>query len=211
MTQESGATAYDTPVPANLTVEQTEKHNRLWVKATDSCRGLIGLGTRWSKPGWFARRKIVRALGLIDRCAQIAGETWQIRWYRGKLRQALGQNQAALDQFLSAATDAPSKFAADMWREASLEALSIGRGDVAVRCSDRAIQCRPNDPGLYSNLALAHVLAGSDSQATEAAARACAIDPRDEVNRNVRQLVSDIASGKRKRPSRMTPFGASDH
>lgn len=186
-----------------LSEGQIEEHNRLWKEATSIAERLISLGTERRKLGWVGRRRARRALAMVDRCAQLAGDTWNIRWQRGKLWQVLGGHDAAIEQFLSAAADAPDRYAADMWREACLEALDLGRGDVAVRCAECAIQCRSGEAGLYANLALAHVLARDDTEAARSAERACAMDPADEVSQNVRRLVLDVASGRRARPSKL--------
>jgi Flp pilus assembly protein TadD len=122
-------------------------------------------------------------------------------WGLGKVEQALGEHETALGWFEEASRREARN--ADIWREASLEAMAIGDGHRAAAYAQRAADLSPNNGGIRSNLALALLLQGLDADAHSAAASACRQHPDDVVSRRVLELVNGVRAGTRPRPTRI--------
>jgi Flp pilus assembly protein TadD len=72
-----------------------------------------------------------------------------------------------------------------------------------VRATEHAIQLKPDDAGLYANLALAHVISGRDAEAQTAIRTSLGMAHDDRISQSVQRLVEDVLSGKRRRPQNM--------
>jgi hypothetical protein len=63
------------------------------------------------------------------------------------------------------------------------------------------VALHPDDHGLLGNLALSYLLAGRVEAAQKAIHAATRIDSSDAINRRLEQVIVDVASGKRSRPT----------
>lgn len=89
---------------------------------------------------------------------------------------------------------------ADVWREAGLTAMNLGRYEHAIQYMQRAIEIDSNDPGLVANLALAHLFNQQPADAKHAADYALKADPTDPINQRIVCLVDAVLAGKRPCP-----------
>jgi Flp pilus assembly protein TadD len=116
----------------------------------------------------------------------------------GKIYQRLGDHEVTLRWFATAFAMTPDH--PDVAREAGIAAMELGRAAEALEFCLAAVANRPDDAGLVCNLALAYCLAGNDSDALRCAIQAAERDPADVVTLSVRDFVTQVASGRRKRP-----------
>ena len=183
-----------------LTDEEINKHNRLCEQGWALVEGelLIGGGPP-RRLGRRSRKKLQEAMGCFEAALGIAPDKWQSMWALGKIHQRLGDDPKALDYFTKAHELDPSQ--ADVAREAGIVATEMGDGPAAVRFTKAAIAAKPDDAGLVSNLALAHLISGSVQDAQIAAVEAVSRAPEDPVSQAVRGLVEEVAQGKRPRPT----------
>ena len=119
-------------------------------------------------------------------------------WAIGKVYQRLGDQDAALEWFTRAHAINPSH--PDVAREAGIAALDLGRVEEALAFCLAAVASHPDDPGLVCNLALAHCLAGQDTDALRCVAEAADRDPSDTMTATVNHFISQVAAGKTPRP-----------
>jgi len=144
------------------------------------------------------RDAALAAIGHFHACLEIVPDAWPSMWGQGKAHQAIGEHAAALDWFER--TSQIETGNADVWREATAEALAVGDAPRAVQYAQNAVQLQPENSGLYANLALSFLLAGRDGDAQNAARISCRGDPDDETNQRVLRLVEAVITGDRERP-----------
>lgn len=186
-----------------FTQAEADRHNALTAKGWALADGRLVLhGAEPSgRPGWYDRWQLGRAVRCFERALAINPDGWSSMWALGKIRQRLGDPEAAFGWFARAhalQSDQP-----DVVREAGIAALDLGRVADALALCRAAVACSPDDPGLVCNLALAHCLAGDDAEAVRRVSEAAARDPADPVTATVRHFVGEVAAGRRPRPRSM--------
>jgi Flp pilus assembly protein TadD len=115
-------------------------------------------------------------------------------WMLGKTVQRLGDERAAFDWFAKAWDLKPGN--ADVAREASLSAMNLGMGVMAVEYCEEALTIEPRNPGLLSNLALSQLLAGRPQDALETVREALELDSQDTVTAAVHRLIHHVVVSK---------------
>jgi tetratricopeptide (TPR) repeat protein len=184
----------------DLTETEVREHNRHYQEGWALIRDDIFLaGSRASgPPGWFARRRLTKAIACFEAALAINPGGWPSLWALGKIQQRLGRRAEALEAFSRAHVLAPVQ--PDVAREAGIAAAEVGDGTAAVRFVEAAIAASPADGGLQSNLALARLLCGDLVGAREAVDRAAALLPDEAIVHKVRRVVDDVAGGRRPPP-----------
>ena len=156
------------------------------------------------RAGFFLRRRLRKGVALLERVIHMNPSNWAAMWLAGMASRRAGDVEKALALFARAAAvcDAlpPADTHADVWREAGLTAMDLGRHAEAAEYTRRAVALRPNDAGLVANLALAHLYNQDPAEAKRAADYALAADPGDEITRGVVRLVDSVLAGKRPCP-----------
>lgn len=94
-----------------------------------------------------------------------------------------------------------SSYQPDVAREACSCALELGQHQVAISFAERAVQVKPDDAGLRSNLAVALLLAGKVAEAKTEIEQAIAQDPSDQISPAVRRTIEHFALSKEEPPS----------
>ena len=62
---------------------------------------------------------------------------------------------------------------------------------------------KPGDAGLTANLALALLIGGKLDEAADAVTNALAISPKDNISRNLKEIITEVQSGHRPQPSKL--------
>lgn len=153
-----------------------------------------------AKAGWFANRRIAKAISLFDQALEIAPGNWSAQWMRAKCLQAQGNFEGSLDGFSQAWLLNPGN--GDTAREAGISATEAGKLDVAIYYAQEALKLKPNDAGLRTNLAMAYLFAGNLDAATKEVTAAVTAEPNDSISRLVMLLVGEVAAGRMRRPAR---------
>ena len=157
-----------------------------------------------ARAGFFLRRRLRKGVAMLRQVIAINPRNWPAMWVAGMASRRAGDAEAALALFESACavcrTGPVQDNHADVWREASLTAMHLGRSSDAVEYARRAIEVRPGDPGLVANVALAHLFNQNPAEAKRAAYFALAAAPDDEVTRRVVKLIGEVLAGERPCP-----------
>src|SRR5450432_1313831 len=153
----------------DITEAQAGQHNALTKEGWELLKPemIIHGGPIRHAPGFFARRKLRRAIVLFGRAIELNPRGWSSMWATGKALQRLGDHSGALRWFMKAHDENPSQV--DVVREAGLTALDCGAIDQAVRLCFAAVRLSPDDLGLQANLSLAYLMAGDYERAAECA------------------------------------------
>jgi len=85
--------------------------------------------------------------------------------------------------------------------EAALEAVHLQDLEKALYYSEESMKRKPNDFALMGNHAMNLVLAERDHEALDLIEQALVLKPKDEVNENVKNLITEVMAGTRKRPT----------
>ena len=189
---------------ANLTPEQSARHNTLYKEGVGLIEGELVLGNfgpRVPKPGWFLRRRLRKAIRCFVQVVEINPANWNAMWLMGKVYHRLDDREESLHWFREAHRINPEQ--PDVAREAGIAALDLGEGNLGLEFCKAAVAMAPNDPGLVANLALAYLISGDVKQAKETAQLAVERNPKDIVSQNVLKLIEKVASGARRIPNSM--------
>ena len=184
-----------------MTRDQVEEHNRAFERAAQLVRGEIILhGHRPpSSPTASVRSKLERALQLFVRVLELNPKNWGAMWLVGKVHQRLGDQSAAFTWFVRAYGVNPSQ--ADVAREASLCAMSLGRSEEAIAYARSAVESQPSNGGLQANMALALLLAGRLDEAKTAIDEATAGGAADTISQTVASMIDHFIAVGRKPPT----------
>jgi tetratricopeptide (TPR) repeat protein len=143
--------------------------------------------------GVLALADAKNAIALFERCVAIKDDSWPSMWALGKLYQLLGEHAASLEWMERALKHAASH--PDVLRELSIEAMALGESGKAEQYAYRAVEAMPSNAGLYSNYALALLVARKSVEARAAAQKACALAPEDPISKRVLEKVDRVISG----------------
>ncbi len=165
--------------------QQRVEHNRVFKEASAIVEREVLVHERMvmPKPGWWLRRKLKRAISLLERAVAMNPENWSAMWMIGKVHQRLSDISTALSWFERSCRINPSQ--PDVAREASLCAMDIGRNDDAIAFALRATQAEPANAGLHANLALAYLLAARLAEAKTSIDHSLSIDPADTISKTI--------------------------
>lgn len=155
-------------------------------------------GVPTGKVGWMKRRNIKKGLSMLQDVVVINPQHWPAIWCMGKVHQTLGDHRQALSSFEQAHQINPDQ--ADVLREATISALESGEFKKGVVYAEWALDARPGDAGLRSNLALALVMVGQTREAMRQIEKSLADDPDDRITRGLAARVQEVLDGQRPQP-----------
>lgn len=182
------------------------EHNDLFEQGCELIKPYMQLSDRAAKESKDSEQELRKGIELLNRAAEIHPGNWSAFWMIGKAHQALGDSDNAFEAF--GKSYGINRYHADIAREYMFECLNLGHGEKAVAAANRAVSSDPENAGLVSNLALAHLIAGNLDRATEAVERAIAMDLSDSISQNLRTVIEEVKSKKRPQPTRMADLQA---
>lgn len=179
-----------------MTAEERIEHNRAFEEAAGIVRNeLPAEGSEDVSPaGWFARRKLARALALFQRVVELNSNNWSAHWMLGRVHLRLQDTASALQAFERAHAANPAQ--PELARQASRCAMDLGQHQTAVALAQRAVQLDPNSAALRYNLALASLLAGQMPEAQLAVSQAIAGEPTNARTQQLRSMIQHFAAQK---------------
>jgi len=178
-----------------MNVEEINKHNQVYEQAYSLLRGEILLDGKppLSRPGFFVRRRLNKAIALFNDVLQMNPENWAAMFGIAKAAQRLGDNVRAFDLMLAAHRGNPS--VSGFAREAGLIAFQLGRTRKGIELTEAAITIQPDDGSLYSNLGLGHLLGGNTAAAVEAFQRANDLELDHTITPRLLAVAQAVHSG----------------
>jgi tetratricopeptide (TPR) repeat protein len=144
------------------------------------------------------RNQIEDGISHLSRCVEIVPNAWSAMWGLGKAYQVLDSHDKSLYWFEEALKI--EKTNPDVYREATLEALKLGKAEKAINYSEQAVKLAPHNAGLLANHALALLLNRRGADALTTITQACSIDPKDNVNKNVLSYIEEVVNGHKDYP-----------
>ena len=183
-----------------LTPGQQTRYEALMKRAWLLMKDIIHLaGAKTTRPlGWFGKWNLQKAEKCLTKALQIQPNSWSALWLRGKIFQRRGEYTEALEQFRRAHELNPEQ--PDVVREAGLTAMDLGDAEAGVYFCERAVALKPDDSGLFANLALAQLFAGQRKKALASAQKAVQRNPDDGISRQVLTVIEEVRAGKRTAP-----------
>ena len=179
-----------------------DQHNALYEKGWAILNDYILLLDRDQvRIGFFAKRRLKKAIALFHEALHINPENWASKWALGKIYQVLGDRRRSLKWFEEAWS--LEKGNVDVCRETSLAAMDCGEFSKALDFADKAVALKSDDAGLHCNRALALMFLSRDSEAIEAVVSSLQLNPEDQITLAARAIVHSVAEGSRPRPKSM--------
>ncbi len=183
-----------------------EEHDRVYKQAVALAWPFLNIHSRPSpKFGDDERKKLNHAIDLFDRVLRLNPVNWAAMWLMGKSYQRLGKHEQALKLFAAAHEIKPDQ--PDVSREASLEAIDLGRPIEAIHYCKHALAAKPSDPGLRANLALATLFSGAPEEAAAIAREALEHDPSDKITQRILDVCESVLAKKRPCPLHVRDLG----
>jgi Flp pilus assembly protein TadD len=185
--------------PGQATQKDIDHYNSLYEWACElTDNEMLLSGIPLGPPGWWARKKLSKALKLFAEVVQMNPESWPSLWAMGKIYQRLGNSEASLQVLKQAHQINPQQ--SDVAREAGLAALDCGVAADALKFCKVAVDLAPQDAGLVANLAWAHVISGDMKTAQSTIQQAVDASPEDKISQSIQRVIGEIARGERPRP-----------
>lgn len=123
---------------------------------------------------------------------------WNAHWFLGKGQVALGRHELAYASFHAAY--AIEKGVEAIPKELGGVCLALGRFEEAVEVGERCLALNPDSHELLGNLAVSYLLAGRVDEAAKALEYARKINDKDQINKRLGTIASQIISGEREQP-----------
>lgn len=183
----------------DLSAELQDEYNQNYQQAFEILNEHVFIQDRRpGNVGFFGKRALKKAIIMLTRCVEIWPGAWSAMWGLGKAMQALGDHVSALSWFERALVYESGN--PDIYREATIEALGLGKAEKAVMYARKACDIMPDNAGLQANFALALLLNRQGTEALQTIQMACRSSPDDPVSKNVLAYISDIVAGNQPYP-----------
>jgi tetratricopeptide (TPR) repeat protein len=203
----TGDARVNAPTPGTSVITDDVEHNESYNRGAQLITPHMKLHGRDPNLTDAARDEVSRGIRDLDAVTAYNPQNWAAFWLKGKGYQVLGDHQAAHGEFRASFNI--QKDNADVAREYASTCLELGLGGEAVRVAKHAIGLRPDDAGLYSNLALALLIDEQNIEAKNTIQKSMEMAPEDEVSQAVQQIVNDVIQGKRPQPKGMADLNGS--
>ncbi len=181
----------------------TLEHDRLYQDGTDLISPYLQLVNRESRFGNSpkAHDELERGIDFLNQAISINPANWAAYWIVGKAHQVLGDSEKACEAF--GKSYGLQKGNPDVAREYMFECLKLGKAAKGIAAARHAVHLKPGDAGLTANLALALLIGGKLDEAADAVTNALAISPKDNISRNLKEIITEVQSGHRPQPSKL--------
>lgn len=178
-----------------LTDEQIVRFNKLYEKANNMISGLLILDGRTNfKNGFFAKRKLKKAIELLELALKIYPENWQSMFAIAKAHQSLGDLETALTWLQNANQYEPEN--PSIAKEIGLCAGKLGKHNIAIQYMEAISKLSPNTIGLHVNLGLSYLMLNQLDSAKTSFNQAILVEPNSNTNKRLLALVENVISGK---------------
>lgn len=185
---------------------QTENFNKMYNLACEKQEGLILLGGyRMEELDPADQLKLEESVDYFKQCLVLLDDHWPSMVLQAKALQRLGRHEEALVLLEKAFTINEDNHSIPM--EAALEAIHLQDLDKALYYSAASLERKPNDFALMGNHAMNLVLAKRDDEALALIEQALVLEPKDQVNENVKNLIQGVIAGDRARPTMEETIG----
>jgi tetratricopeptide (TPR) repeat protein len=187
-------------IPHNLSPELINEYNKCHEKGFKVLEQYAKIqGFERKKTGAADKNQIEKVISHLSRCIEIVPNAWSAMWGLGKAYQILDSHDKSLYWFEEALKI--EKTNPDVYREATLEALKRGDAEKAIDYSKKAMNLAPHNAGLLANYALALLLNRQGNDALATIKKACKLDPKDTINKNVLSYIEEIINGHKNYPN----------
>lgn len=149
-------------------------------------------------PGFFERRRLVRALGFFEQAARVEPPFGAASFMAAKVEERLGHPEESLRWLRIAFTQAPGNVAVAVELGAALSRQGLHRE--AAEVLSKSAELNPEDPRIRCNLGLALLMSGASGGAVSAFERAVALEPNYPVNARLLKLAVEVREGRKPAP-----------
>ncbi|PRC90795.1 tetratricopeptide repeat protein [Solimicrobium silvestre] len=140
-----------------------------------------------------------KAIHEFDQCLEIKPDHWQSIFFKALAFQALGNHTASLSLMEQGIKLQPQNYV--LYKEASLEAIHNHDISKALNYSKMATEVRKDDPQLLGNYAMNLLISGQDKESQQTIKYALSVAPDDRFNQKLQNIIKNVVSGKRSRPT----------
>ncbi len=180
--------------------KKIDDFNRLYDLACEKQQGLILLGDYSMQPLDPADQlKLEESVGYFKQCLAMFDDHWPSMVLSAKALQRLNRHDEAFALLEKAFIVNEENHSIPM--EAALEAIHLQNLEKALFYSEASIKRKPNDFALMGNHAMNLVLAERDQEALSLIEEALRLEPKDKVNKNIKDLIQSVMKGERNRPT----------
>lgn len=183
-------------------------YQSLWEQGCALLGGRLNLdGRPLPSPGFFERRRLIKASKLFQAAAKLEAENAAPLLFLGKIEERLENAEQCIEWLTQANKVAPGN---------PIVALelggALGRGGRHVESAAvlaPAARSHPNNASIHVNFGLSLLMAGQADHAVEAFEHATRIEPEQPINAKLRELASAVAKGSKTVPKNLREISAS--
>lgn len=183
-------------------VIKAEKEKDYFEKANELIFPYIKLADRDENSQLSKDKQLKEGIRYLDAVTEINPKNFAAFWLKGKAYQALNDSENAYLQFKESFKI--NKENPDVARELMIECLNLNKFNEGVEVALHASSLDKENAGLLGNLALAYLLNGNLDEANATIKKALQIDPNDSINLNLRVIIEEVKTGKRKKPMKIS-------
>lgn len=180
--------------------QHIEQFNTLYDLACEKQKDLILLGGyHMQELNAKDQERLEESVHYFEQCLALIEDHWPSMVLMAKALQRLERHEEAFALLEKAFVINEENHSIPM--EAALEAVHLQDLEKALYYSAASMELKPNDFALMGNHAMNLVLAERDEEALALIEEALVLEPKDEVNENIKNLIKDVMAGDRKRPT----------
>lgn len=184
----------------NLTDQEIEKFNQLYDLACEKQDGLLLLdGGEYTELTSEERCRLEEAISFFKEALQIYAEHFPCLFFLGKIYQRLKNYEVALvcmEEAMQYEQENPH-----LPQEAALLAQHLGESDKVLEYSEESVRRAPDHSAILGNHSLNLLILGKDNEAIELIERALSFNPDDQINQNIKNMITDVMNGTKERPT----------
>jgi Flp pilus assembly protein TadD len=181
-------------------VTDESSYSALFGAAMKLIRGDISLdGQTLARPGFFEKRRLVKALRLLEKAALVEPQYGAASLIAAKVEERLGNPANSLLWLRKAREVAPDNVIVSLELGAALSRQ--GHQSEAVKVLSTAAEMSPDDPRVQSNLGVALLMAGDVTGAVAAFHQLVLLEPQNSTNSRCLALAKCVHAGYKPRPT----------
>jgi len=176
-----------------------DSYKSLFQAGAKLVKGRVNLdGHELPRPGFFERRRLVKALRFFERAAEVEPPYGAASLFAAKIEDRLGHSQENLRWLRKAQVVAPDNVIVSLELGGALSKLGLQVEAVSILSA--AAQLNPTDARVHSNLGVALLLSGATEASIATFKQLVALEPDLKKNAGLLNLAIEVLAGRKPRP-----------
>lgn len=179
---------------------ESSTYKSLFDDAAKLIEGRVNLdGRALPQPGFFEKRRLLKALQLLEKAAAVEPPYGAASLFAGKVHERLGNYEECVRWLRKAQTMAPDNVIVAIELGGALS--KQGRHSEAIVVLTEAAKAHSSDPRVQSNLAVSLLLAGDLERSVATFKHLTELEPSEPMNKRLLNFAIEVHEGRKARPT----------